>query len=282
MSTRFHSRPNARLGTGVLALALLAPAAEPALAGVTDQGEEQETDHEGPLEAGPGEAGELTPGQESTGDITDENSPPLSSPGDNSNPNGSEDENGPVEGEGQVPRQEGDGEPMVVPVPPAPAAGQQPAPVSPPAQGMPAPSQAEPAPPPRARVPPVRRKPTESPDKTARRGRSPRAKRAPQAARPAPAPAGSTSPAPAQSASRPTGRVSRSNPASPARTETSGSTYTVRAGDSLWSIASAVLGPHATPAQIAREVHRLWRLNAAAIGTGDPNLLGIGVKLRLH
>ena len=61
-----------------------------------------------------------------------------------------------------------------------------------------------------------------------------------------------------------------------------GSTHTVRAGDSLWGIASARLGPGASAAQIAREVQRLWDLNARAIGTGDPDLLGVGVRLRLR
>lgn len=58
--------------------------------------------------------------------------------------------------------------------------------------------------------------------------------------------------------------------------------HTVRAGESLWSIAGDHLGPGATPAQIAREVHRLWQLNADRIGTGDPDLLMIGTRLRLR
>jgi len=58
--------------------------------------------------------------------------------------------------------------------------------------------------------------------------------------------------------------------------------YTVREGDSLWSIAKRVLGAEASPAQVAREVHRLWRLNADRIGTGDPNLIVAGQTLRLH
>jgi LysM repeat protein len=56
----------------------------------------------------------------------------------------------------------------------------------------------------------------------------------------------------------------------------------VQAGDSLWSIAKRVLGPDATPAQIARKVSRLWNLNGDRIGTGRPDLILVGTKLRLR
>jgi len=58
--------------------------------------------------------------------------------------------------------------------------------------------------------------------------------------------------------------------------------HVVLPGESLWSIASDLLGGEASPAQIAREVHRLWRLNDGRIGTGDPNLLMVGTELRLR
>lgn len=61
-----------------------------------------------------------------------------------------------------------------------------------------------------------------------------------------------------------------------------GDRYTVRAGDSLWSIAHRVLGAHATIGQIAREVHRLWQLNEQRIGTGDEDLILPGTALRLR
>ena len=55
----------------------------------------------------------------------------------------------------------------------------------------------------------------------------------------------------------------------------------VLAGESLWSIASDVLGPRATVARVAREVNRLWDLNAGRIGTGDRDLLPVGTRLEL-
>jgi hypothetical protein len=58
--------------------------------------------------------------------------------------------------------------------------------------------------------------------------------------------------------------------------------HIVRPGESLWSIAKKLLGPSATPAEIAREVNRLWELNKDRIGTGNPDLLMAGTKLRLR
>jgi hypothetical protein len=60
-----------------------------------------------------------------------------------------------------------------------------------------------------------------------------------------------------------------------------GDFHTVRSGESLWSIAAALLPAGAGNAEIAAEVKRLWRLNASRIGTGDPNLLMVGTRLRL-
>jgi hypothetical protein len=58
--------------------------------------------------------------------------------------------------------------------------------------------------------------------------------------------------------------------------------HVVRAGECLWSIAKAMLPGGASNAAIAREVRRLWRLNAQRIGTGDPGLIYAGTKLRLR
>jgi len=57
--------------------------------------------------------------------------------------------------------------------------------------------------------------------------------------------------------------------------------HVVEPGESLWSIATDLLGPRAG-ARIAREVTRLWELNEDRIGTGNPDVLPIGVKLRLR
>lgn len=58
--------------------------------------------------------------------------------------------------------------------------------------------------------------------------------------------------------------------------------HKVRPGESLWSIAEALLPEGAGNATIAKEVQRLWRLNESRIGTGDPDLLMVGTKIRLR
>lgn len=60
------------------------------------------------------------------------------------------------------------------------------------------------------------------------------------------------------------------------------SSYTVRPGDCLWSIAERLLPNGASNAEVESEVARLWRLNADRIGTGDPSLILTGTVLRLH
>lgn len=62
----------------------------------------------------------------------------------------------------------------------------------------------------------------------------------------------------------------------------SGRFLLVQPGDSLWSIAKRALGPDASSAKIAREVNRLWQLNSDQIGTGSPDLITVGTKLRLR
>jgi hypothetical protein len=58
--------------------------------------------------------------------------------------------------------------------------------------------------------------------------------------------------------------------------------HVVRPGESLWSIASEVLGGRASSALVAAEVRRLWQLNGRHIGSGDPDLLAVGTRLILR
>jgi resuscitation-promoting factor RpfA len=73
-----------------------------------------------------------------------------------------------------------------------------------------------------------------------------------------------------------------SQPALDRRAPVKGKAYTVRPGDSLWSIAARLLGRGASTAEIAREVNRLWGINHERIATGDPDLLAVGTVLRLR
>ena len=66
------------------------------------------------------------------------------------------------------------------------------------------------------------------------------------------------------------------------RTSAGARVHVVRPGESLWSIAADLLGERATAASVAREVNRLWELNDERIGTGQPDLLFAGTRLRLR
>ena len=59
------------------------------------------------------------------------------------------------------------------------------------------------------------------------------------------------------------------------------SSYVIRRGDSLWSIAAEQLGDGASDARIAHKVEHLWRDNAERIGTGDRNLIFPGQRITL-
>ena len=61
-----------------------------------------------------------------------------------------------------------------------------------------------------------------------------------------------------------------------------GGTYVVKPGDSLWRIARANLGGSPSNARVAGEVKRLWDLNDVEIGTGNPDLIYAGQRLKLR
>jgi nucleoid-associated protein YgaU len=57
--------------------------------------------------------------------------------------------------------------------------------------------------------------------------------------------------------------------------------HVVRQGESLWAIARDLLPAGASDAKVARMVHRLWKLNADRIASGNPDLISVGLRLRL-
>lgn len=83
-------------------------------------------------------------------------------------------------------------------------------------------------------------------------------------------------------ASQPTSATPSVPPAPRSPAEPGDTSHVVEPGESLWAIAADLLGDEASPARIAREVHRLWQLNRDRIGTGNPDLLMIGTELSLR
>jgi hypothetical protein len=60
-------------------------------------------------------------------------------------------------------------------------------------------------------------------------------------------------------------------------------TYTVRPGDALWPIARSRLAPDSSDHEVARKVADLEALNIESrIGSGDPDVIDVGEKLRLR
>ena len=168
--------------------------------------------------------------------------------------------------------------PSPAPAAPAPTAGAIPAPPSAPVA-------------PTAEAPAPVSQPTERSANPKKQKRSRAHKRAPVQRQAPSAPAGpqgsvvgdTSSPVgPVSSAASGGPSSTAGHPAKAAAISESAESYLVRPGDSLWSIAKRLLGPEASTAQVAREVHRLWTLNAERIGTGDPDLIMVGQTLRLR
>jgi hypothetical protein len=74
-----------------------------------------------------------------------------------------------------------------------------------------------------------------------------------------------------------------SSKATPVSTQTSGTpgTVVIRPGDSLWAIARRIVGPRASNGAVEHKLVAIWNMNAGRIGTGDPNLIFPGTRLRL-
>jgi LysM repeat protein len=66
-----------------------------------------------------------------------------------------------------------------------------------------------------------------------------------------------------------------------ARAGARGSTVMVKPGDSLWSIARTLVGPSASDEDVERRLVEIWDDNERRIGTGDPNLIFPGTRLRV-
>jgi len=295
-------RTQAMLAAGVLAVSAIGPAAAAVAA-------EQDQQQDGTTEVGQGappdsaDSPDFDPGGDAT-DLPDAPAPAAQAPAP-ADPGS--DDTGPVD---QAPATD-TGDPVVDPGdgPAQPAAQQAPATqtTSVPVASTPTPTESEPAaqgapaatdsPPPSPDTAPTPtstpaltpatgpaaapRRGTRAAGPTARRQRHKRAKHpqqpvpVPETAAPRP-----TSAAPALATTAPTAAATVSALTHPAKP--GDRTHTVVAGESLWAIAGDLLGADASPARIAREVHRLWQLNADRIGTGDPDLLLVGTRLSLR
>lgn len=69
-------------------------------------------------------------------------------------------------------------------------------------------------------------------------------------------------------------------PAEPAASAETPDAVLVRPGDSLWALAAARLGPHASAAEVDRAWRVLYRLNRPVVGP-DPDLIRPGQQLQL-
>lgn len=186
---------------------------------------------------------------------------------------------------------------------PQPAPVEFPAPAEPPAsapaapQPAPAPEPAPAAPPKPAPAAPKEeyqdagqgRRPTESDGDKPALGEVPMPPPAPQTSPPVEVPAGEAPvvppPDPTTTAPVPAARGDQSaiEVGSSVRASTEGPrrVHVVKPGETLWSIAKALVGDPASPARISAMVDHLWRLNADRIRSGQPDLIRPGERLIL-
>jgi LysM domain len=270
-------RTQALLASGVLALSTAAPTA--VLAAEPDQEQEGSAAPDQIATGDPAASPDFDPGGDSTALPFDEGPPPRVQPAPGPTNDDADaldeepavDTDAPIadagdEATGPGAEQESSAPAQAAPSPPT-QLEQQPAPSEPPPSAPPpeAPA-AEPAPPPAE----PKRIPVHKPRKAA----------SVEARKRDTLPANTvTSPTSVELAQAPQAASARVDEG--ARTKPGDRSHVVHAGESLWSIASDLLGGEASAARIAREVNRLWELNKERIGTGDPDLLMVGTKLRL-
>lgn len=282
-------RTQAVLAAGLLALPAVAPAAS-AFAAEQDQQQEGATPVAESAPADPAGSPDFDPGGETT-DLPEAVAPvlqtqaPVDSEADDSAPaeeapatNPDEPVVDPGDGSGSPPAQQPAEQQGPTP-PDTSATAPTPTPVPPdtPSGAAPSPTATPDAPPPAAAPPPARApRAGGGANRSARRTNAQQVPPSGGEHPAAPRPAVATAPA------APTAVTVAFTAPRGDRAEPGDRTHVVLAGESLWAIASDLLGAEATPAEVAREVHRLWTLNHERIGTGDPDLLMIGTRLALR
>jgi len=211
------------------------------------------------------------------GPTNDNEGDPLDSDGDSDDPGSKkvagEGENNAVVPVGPTPETP---PPATAPPPSPPTAA--PGPAAPAPAAAPAPTPAAPEPAAEEKATPKAQKRKAKKKATERRNERPQ--------RSAAAPAAQAQQPPSQQAPAPPAQRTAVQPAAPTRPAAapsgpSGRTYRVQAGDSLWSIASRIAGPDASPAKVAALVDQLWKLNSGRIASGDPGMLAVGTALKL-
>jgi hypothetical protein len=277
-------RTQAVLAAGVLAVSAAAPSAVLAAEPDTEQEGAEVVDPAAPQT--PLSAPDVDPGGDST-ELPVEVSP-IPEPGSITAPDN--DDAGPVEQEAAsdddaaLDESLTPGEQPAAPLPDVvpPPAEVAPA-LAPAAAEVPAPAAATPPTQPEPAAPPARKEKRDKPGrKSTSRAKSAGGVAAPSTAAPvAAAPSYSSTPASTVPATLNVAQPAPHASSARDRAKQGDRTHVVAPGESLWSIADDLLGDDASVARVAREVNRLWELNARRIGTGDPSLVRVGTTLML-